>query len=452
MCCLTARWCWAADAGTTTLAQDQLLVQGGRQYSFSVLVTADTASISAVPSASPPISPAAVGDPSSAIDYLDGSITLTASVALFAPGFAGGTTYFPPVPPACSSEVVTNCQPVGLPDNGASTRRRLLAFERVPLARLSANVTNSSSASMYYSCTNPSFPCNSSLLSVVLDVPFSLSDQPLLVLQIRVQHLTVTVSSPRLIASPSSFNDGAAASSSPSPSLSSSSSTGSAFAYSDPRFHGFWHQQFYVSGRAGSVYCLISDRQVQLNAHFVQLQRIRCPRMADGSRMDRCFDHPGTFFGVLAISTQQGDTLRITAGDVHTGFHDVSLNQRPLLLQAQAQAGAEAGAEHTQQSSSFTSASISVQLLSARSLRVSVGVYELEVDNVDLYVDVSKVSVRSWEALVGQLRPEGLIGRTWNASLAAPADEEELELYREPDDDILGHRSNRSKLSQVGEE
>ena len=215
----------------------------------------------------------------------------------------------------------------------------------------------------------------------------------------------------------------------------SSSSTGAASAYSDPRFHGFWHQDFYVAGREGAVYSLLSDADVQLNAYFVQLQRIRCPLTDEGRVVDRCFDHPGTFFGVLAMITSAGDHLRITAGDVSTGFHNVTLNGRPLLP-----------AFSRLSQSAFTSPSLSLRFLSGRSLWVQAGLYSLQVDNVDLYVDVARVEVVSWDELVARVRPEGLIGRTWNASAGAPADDEEVEAYRERDDNILGHNMGRSRF------
>jgi hypothetical protein len=210
----------------------------------------------------------------------------------------------------------------------------------------------------------------------------------------------------------------------------SSSSTGPASAFSDPRFVGFWGQSFYVSGYASGVYTLISDADVLLNAYFVQLERIRCPLGDDGKPLDRCFDHPGTYFGVLAIVTAQGEHLRITAGEVDHGFKSVTLNDQPF----------------TASSSSASSSSLFVRRLSARALEVQAGQYTLLIENVDLYMDLAKVNVSCWDCLVDTVRPEGLLGRTWDATLGAPATEEEVEQYREQDSNILGCNTGKDRF------
>ena len=405
-------------AGFSAIAQDALLLQGNRQYTFAFTITAP-------PPGTAPQSFATPFDASSSTssDYSPGSVTATINYTLFSGAATGGVNYFPPVPPVCSSDSDTNCNPPATPEGGVGTRRRLLGFEQVIVGQ-SNNSGNS--ASMSYTCANPFYPCNNSVLTVVINVPFSLADQPLVTLQIRVQDLQATVSSPQLTAAPSGFNEAP-----PAP----SSSTGAASAFSDPRFHGFWHQEFYVGGRDGAVYSLISDEAVQLNALFVQLERVRCPVLDDGRPMERCHDHSGTFFGVLAFVTRGGDHVRITAGDVSTGFHNVTLNDRPLL---------PAFARFSQEL--FVAPSLSIRMRSARQLLVQVGLYEVEVDNVDLYVDVSRVTVQRWEELVGAVRPEGLIGRTWNSSLSEPVDEAEVELYREQDSNILGHHTARNRF------
>ena len=220
-------------------------------------------------------------------------------------------------------------------------------------------------------------------------------------------------------------------------SSSSSSSTGVASAFSDPRFSGFWSQSFYVSGLAGRVYSLISDAELTLNAHFVQLERIRCPLI--GRHKERCFDHAGTYFGVLAIVTREGDRLRVTAGGVDEGFHDITLNDRSVLLTPAADEAAIAP-------SSTSSGSIVVRPLSSHSVVVTAGLYELRIDSVDLYVDVAEVVVSDWARLVEEVQPEGLLGRTWNADVGAPENEAEVELYREQDDNILGCRTARDRF------
>ena len=212
-------------------------------------------------------------------------------------------------------------------------------------------------------------------------------------------------------------------------SLSSSPSSTATAAFSDPRFVGFWGQSFFVSGKQGSVYSLISDQEVQVNAYFFYLRHIRCP-LLHGPSNERCINHPGTYFGVLAIFTSQGDHLRITAGEAEEGFHTVELNGHDVDM-------------------SYSS-SISVQPLSPRSLLISVGSYEVEVENMDLYLDVVKVGVNCWKCLVDSIRPEGLLGRTWNASQGQPQSEEEVDQYRERDDNIMGCNTQRNRFAQRG--
>ena len=206
------------------------------------------------------------------------------------------------------------------------------------------------------------------------------------------------------------------------------SSTGAASAFGDPRFVGFHGQEFHVAGMAGRVYNLINDAHALLNALFVHLDHIRCPLTDDGSPVDRCIDQPGTYFGALAIVTAQGDQVRITAGVVSEGFECVDLNGQRLL------------------DSYMATSSITVRLLSPRSLSMHVGIYELLVENMDLYVDLASVTVASWSRLVNDVRPEGLLGRTWLESIGEPAEEGEVEQYRELDDDILGCNAARVRF------
>ena len=84
-----------------------------------------------------------------------------------------------------------------------------------------------------------------------------------------------------------------------------SSSTANGAAYSDPYFHGFWNQPFYVHGKPGSVYNILSDAQVAINSRFVFLQQITCPQLTVPAKV-HCSSHPGTYFGSLGFSTVNG--------------------------------------------------------------------------------------------------------------------------------------------------
>ena len=86
--------------------------------------------------------------------------------------------------------------------------------------------------------------------------------------------------------------------------------------------------------------------------------------------------------------------------------------------------------------------SLFVNRTSHRSLIVHAGLYELRLDNQDGYVDFVSVQVACWECMVGEggLRPEGLLGRTWERErqFSAREDDAELARYREQHDDVFG--------------
>ena len=69
-----------------------------------------------------------------------------------------------------------------------------------------------------------------------------------------------------------------------------------------------------------------------------------------------------------------------------------------------------------------------------RSLTVHAGLYELLVENSDHYLDLVQVTIANWTRLA-EVQPEGLLGRTWNASAPMPPVEER---YREKDGQLTG--------------
>ena len=111
----------------------------------------------------------------------------------------------------------------------------------------------------------------------------------------------------------------------PPPSCSSSSSTGNGAAYSDPYFSGFWKQLFYVHGRAGEVYSVLSDSAVQLNARLVFLSNVTCPVLEEPSHV-HCSSHAGNYFGEMALITRSGAVLTLQSGDVSAGFTSVTVH------------------------------------------------------------------------------------------------------------------------------
>ena len=269
-----------------------------------------------------------------------------------------------------------------------------------------------------------------------------------------------------------------------SPTLSSSAavtspiapSTGNGAAYSDPYFSGFWHQVFYIHGRAGEVYSILSDASLQLNARLVFLANISCPVLTGPSRV-HCSDHPGTYFGEMALTTRSGAVLRLQAGEVSAGFSSVTLDgvevregdTRGQAMHSSTSTPAHGGTVSSSSSSSDSSdggevvdagegevirhhspqashparSSLFVHRTSARSVVVHAGLYELLIENSDRYVDLVCVTVTDWTALMEQVRPEGLMGATWNSSAPMPPEEEQ---YRERDGDMLGCNMEKNRF------
>ena len=308
----------------------------------------------------------------------------------------------------------------------------------------------------YFTCSQPGQPCNRSLLSVTFNAPSNLQLGSLLsvsrlVVQVVVFNINVVLSDMRLVSQGPLF------------SLPSASPTAGA-AVSDPRFRGFWGQSFYVGGEVGGVYNLLSDAQVQVNAQFVYLRNVSCPQV-DGRDATNCFEHEGTYFGALLIRVQQGPWLRIEAGAADVGFHAVLLNDDEVVEVGEtrnASGSPSAGLVQPQLSGpgrlrrgetaleavrdkEGSIPQLMVTRTSARQLQVRAGVYLFGIDNVDGYVDLTTVEVMCWECLMREVQPEGLLGRTWNATASVRRSDEEVEEYREKDDDLLGcsHQHDR---------
>ena len=236
------------------------------------------------------------------------------------------------------------------------------------------------------------------------------------------------------------------------PAPASSSSTASHTSmYSDPFFVGFWNQAFYVHGRHGAVYSLLSDRHVSLNSRFVFLTNITCPTLSP-EEMSRpakvhCSSHEGTYFGEMGLTTADGDQLYIAAGNVTTGFHIVTVNgQLDIDVGDSYGAAPLAAIPHDQHTGTVSAAtadshshpartSLYVHRTSARSLVVHAGLYELLIENSDNYVDVVTLHVTSWPALLEDVQPTGLMGVTWNMSAVIPPSEE---AHRERDGELMG--------------
>ena len=87
-----------------------------------------------------------------------------------------------------------------------------------------------------------------------------------------------------------------------------------------------------------------------------------------------------------------------------------------------------------------------MQRLSSHSLTVHASVYEIRIDNADAYVDLQAVRVRCQKCVMDELRPEGLLGRTWEKEVDEPNNEDELKQYRERDGRLTGCNYERQKF------
>ena len=310
--------------------------------------------------------------------------------------------------------------------------------------------------------------------------------------------------------SSSVYSSSAASSSSSSPLTQPPSSTSSASAYSDPRFVGFWGQQWYVEGVVGGVYNLLSDAQVQVNARFVYRSNVTCPVTEDGSPVERCFSEAGTYFGQVAIRVHEGKWLRVVGGPVAEGFASVHMRDGTQVQVGQTHRvlSRGGGGERSVTSSGGTariaegsadsalpaspvftplaarqlrraalhsrlrggvgavgvavpgddtssallrSPILSVHRPDTRRLTVLAGAYSFALTNMDGYVDVARLDTTCWQCVVDELRPDGLLGQTWNASAVIRGQSEaEVEAFREAQDDTLGCQHQHDRFCQRG--
>ena len=212
--------------------------------------------------------------------------------------------------------------------------------------------------------------------------------------------------------------------------VSSSSSTASAGpataggARGDPSFTGFRGQAYQVHGMADTVYNVITDKQLQLNALFVFLTQGACPTV-NGQTLTNCWSHPGSYFGALALRTAEGDRLLITAGPAATGF-SLTLNDAPLT-------------------SSTSLPGLSISLLNSHQLTVQAGVYRLSIENSDAFLNLAQAEVLDWQALKRSVQSHGLLGQTWESRKGAI--EGDVDDYAEADNDLFGTRFLHNKFA-----
>ena len=152
---------------------------------------------------------------------------------------------------------------------------------------------------------------------------------------------------------------------------------------------GLRGQSFQVHGMDGAVYNLIADKGLVVNARFRFLASGRCPSIREPKN---CWSHPGSYLGEVGVATSAGDELKVSSGGWNEGFSFVALNGVNLS------AGAHTAAND-----------IETALTSNYSLRITVGNFELHLENSHNFVNIVQMRVLDWS----KLSSHGLLGQTW---------------------------------------
>ena len=337
-------------------------LQGGRNWTLSVTATAFEAADDAV-------------------------ISLFLSFSYIAPNAGGSTSgggYTAPQPPPCTkpSGSEADCGELSTP-HPTPTRRRLLQLE--PTEGYYPNAA-------YYSCSVPGYPCNNSVLSVTVNVP-DMSYVYETYVQVVVFDMNVAITDIQL-----SWQQEL-------PALSITSDTSGAMG--DPQFTGLLGQRFQVHGVSGTVYNIITDSLLQVNARFDFLSS------GSGPRADiidtQPWTHPGTYMGAMSfqvrssVNTSHIDVVVVEAGGSSEGFARVSINgeqvTHPYTWQPKLDGGDASSAEET----------VAVSFAHSHVLEVQTSQFHFRLVNSDYFInhDVApRVPLRamSCHGLLGQTR------------------------------------------------
>ena len=157
-----------------------------------------------------------------------------------------------------------------------------------------------------------------------------------------------------------------------------------------------------------------------------------------------CCHSPAKQLSELGLLTRAGDRLHIAAGPSRKGFSTALLNGRSLLPAPLASVIAVASNSFGRPTAPAPSSSIAVRLLSARSLLVRAGMWEMRVENGESNVEVSDVRVNDWQRME-ELRPEGVLGRRWTYGNGTVEDDD-VEGYREKDEDLFGCNTDKDRF------
>jgi len=196
----------------------------------------------------------------------------------------------------------------------------------------------------------------------------------------------------------------------------------------DPRFVGLNGQTFQVHGVDGQVYVFISDLLVHMNTRFSFLDDGECP-VFNNVKATNCWAHPGSYVGALSIQSLSGDKLLIESGDFKTGFSGIKFNNLNLIENNNGSSEINA-----QKQICSESTNISIPMISSHRLSICAGLYQLEIENSDNFLNIVSIEVLNWSRLVSSVRSHGLLGQTWKVLKGAERGEEVNEISGRVDD------------------
>ena len=181
---------------------------------------------------------------------------------------------------------------------------------------------------------------------------------------------------------------------------------------------GLRGQSFQVHGIDGVVYNLVVDNGLFVNARFGFRASGRCPAVPEPTN---CWSHPGSYLDEVGVVTAGGDKLHVASGGWNEGFRFVDLNGVNLSV-----------GTHTRADD------FDAIMLSNYSLRLTVGNFELHLENSDYFINIVQLRVLEWS----KLSSHGLLGQTWRRPSKAGhqvADiEGDIDDYVEQNNDLMG--------------
>lgn len=175
------------------------------------------------------------------------------------------------------------------------------------------------------------------------------------------------------------------------------------FIRGDPAFVGLRGQDYQIHGIDGGLYNIISAPTYAINSRFVWLDGPRpCPVIpSTGKKSVACFQHKGSYLGNLAIMAGNKNKILIESGPAASGLTSVVVNDQPLTMGATVDLG---NGQY-------------INYNSTHEVSMKIGVFNIEVENSDHFVNLRHVSVKAadWSRLQGD-DVHGLLGQTWSAA------------------------------------